>query len=55
MNNTDKELQETFDTCEHCGNRTGEYMINPYDADMYGQENWQYICTSCYDNLCADI
>ena len=55
MEDYEKELQDTLQTCEHCGKDVGEYMINPYDQDMYGQENWEYICNGCYENLCSDI
>lgn len=51
-----KEKVEYFeDLCEHCGGAGADYMVNPYDADINGIENWQFICPSCYENLCGDI
>lgn len=43
------------DVCEHCGNSYGDYTINPYDEDIHGEENWEYICSECYDQCCQDI
>jgi hypothetical protein len=33
----------------------GEKAINPYIAEIDGEEVEQVICSRCYDELCNDI
>ena len=48
-------LKNTTGICEHCEESVGKYIINPYDNDIDGEQNWEYICSSCYDMLCDEI
>lgn len=45
-------------SCEcECGKHDGpvEYVINPYDEDVNGVTNWQWLCARCYDDSAGDI
>jgi hypothetical protein len=57
MMNTKEKLVEEYPegTCEHCHKEQGDYCINPYLQDMYGDEEWQYICTDCYNMLIQEV
>lgn len=50
-----QELENTMGVCEHCSSELGEYVINPYDQDIHGEENWEYICDNCYHEISQDI
>ena len=44
-------------TCDYCGKTAPdvEYMINPYDQDVFDIEHFQNICDECAGELCLDI
>ncbi len=44
-----------MEKCQHCGNEDADWCINPYDQDMYGTENYEWICSSCYNSFLGDI
>jgi len=44
----------TSHICKYC-NEEGEYCINPFIEDTQGLEEWDYICSDCYNNLVNDI
>lgn len=50
-----KIVRKMEDTCDICGHTIGKWRINPYDEDVKGEENWQYICLCCLHDLCDDI
>lgn len=31
----------------YCGN-SGNWVIDPYAYELYGEENWDFICDGCY-------
>lgn len=45
--------------CDHCGRNDDvcdvSWVTNPYDDDIHGEENWEWICDKCYTELCEDI
>lgn len=42
-------------TCIHCHNEEGTYCANPYILEIKGLVRREYICDSCYRDLCNDI
>ena len=50
-----KKVEYPEGTCEHCHERQGEYCINPYIEDMFGEEELEYICSECYNILVQEI
>ncbi len=53
---------ETFDSVEehdgqgtcHCGN-LGDWVADPYMADIYGEIHMMFLCDDCYGNRAMDI
>lgn len=44
-------------TCEICGKLGNDvdYVVNPYDQEIYNEENWQWLCDDCYCSCRDDI
>lgn len=32
-----------------------EYILDPYVLEIYGDENWMWLCPECYYERCQDI
>ncbi len=45
---------ETEGICENCGAK-GYWCIDPYVAELYGEEQLACLCDKCYDWYCQDI
>ena len=41
--------------CCRCGCENASYVRHPYDYDMYGNENYVWLCNDCYSDLAGDI
>ena len=43
--------------CERCGKKVtaDRYVINPFDQDIWDEENWQYLCEDCEQTYREDI
>lgn len=41
--------------CCRCGCEGAEYVMNPYDHDMYNVENYEWLCDDCYESIKGDI
>lgn len=41
--------------CDMCGAEGAEYVANPYDEEMYGTKNYQWLCPDCYLNCMEDV
>ena len=48
-------LKHTPGHCCICGKSCAEYVKHPYDWDMYGNENYVWLCDDCYSDLAGDI
>jgi len=42
-------------TCECCEEKEGYWAINPFDAEIMGEENWMYLCQECHQGFEMDI
>lgn len=54
--------EETLDmlkhkACNNCGvyNSTVEFIVNPFDEEVYNTINKEWLCSKCYQILCDDI
>ncbi len=50
-----KKLEVSQGPCDKCGDKNGNYCINPYDEEIYGEEKWEYICPTCYSMLLEEL
>lgn len=50
-----EKLKHTPGHCSRCGSAGAEYVKYPYDWDMYGNENYAWLCDNCYSDLAGDI
>ena len=50
-----EERKHTPGWCSYCGLYKAELVANPYDYEINGVVNMEYICTSCYNDICGDI
>lgn len=50
-----EERKHTPGWCSYCGLYKAELIANPYDYDIHGEINMEYICSSCYHDICGDI
>ena len=41
--------------CDRCGAPEALYIENPYDAEIYGESNHEWLCETCYNELQNDI
>lgn len=44
-------------SCDICGacNAGVVFITNPFDEEVHGEINKQWLCTECYEDLCDDI
>ena len=55
-----KELEEleirkrTDGYCDLCGCKA-EFVMDPYQYEMYGIKTYRWLCPSCYESICGDI
>ena len=52
------EEREEQHQCEcECGKHEGkvEYVIDPYQEEIYGETEWRWLCERCYEDLAMDI
>jgi hypothetical protein len=58
---TEKEIvaKELFgdlvDTCESCEEKLGVWTENPFDADVRGVTNMEFLCQECFDDLVLEV
>ena len=50
-----EERKQTPGWCSYCGLYKAELIANPYDYEMNGIVNLEYICPDCYQSICGDI
>ena len=50
-----EKLKHTPGHCCRCGSAGAEYVKHLYDWDMYGNENYAWLCDNCYSDLAGDI
>ena len=48
-------LKNTPGHCQYCGADHADYVANPFDEEMYGVINREWICPDCYENIAMDI
>lgn len=41
--------------CDDCGCECAEWVIDPFDYEMYGAKNYCWLCDDCYHERCMDI
>ena len=50
------EEEMSMDTnCEDCGGAGAEYLMDPYSHELYGEENYMWICPECHADRCASV
>lgn len=51
-----EEIEKIKDKCEFCGTtKNVDHIVDPYELDIYGEEELVYICGDCYDIRLGDI
>ena len=50
-----EERKQTPGWCSYCGLHKAELIANPYDYEINGVINMEYICEDCYQDICGDI
>lgn len=41
--------------CEDCGGAGAEYLMDPYSHELYGEENYMWVCPECHADRCASV
>lgn len=41
--------------CDVCGAEDADYCADPYDEEIYGEENMRWLCSKCYADIMGDI
>ncbi len=43
--------------CDECGKFKPdvEYVANPYDEELYGETNMEWLCNDCYWDIAAEV
>jgi len=50
-----EERKHTPGWCSYCGLQKAELIANPYYYEINGEIIMEYICPSCYSDICGDI
>lgn len=54
----EQELQERKNTpgyCSRCGCEHADLVANPFDEEINGIINMEWLCRDCYNDICGDI
>lgn len=54
----EQELEERKNTpgyCSRCGAKHADYVANPFDEEINGIINMEWLCRDCYNDICGDI
>ena len=46
---------DLVDTCESCEEKLGVWTENPFDADVRGVTNMEYLCQECHHDLMMEV
>lgn len=54
-NKNDQDVHPGERHCEDCGSEESNYIIDPYEYELIGVENWRWLCSECENNLAMEI
>jgi hypothetical protein len=46
---------DLVDTCESCEEKLGVWTENPFDADVRGVTNMEFLCQECWNDLILEV
>ena len=52
---TTKEEMSMDTNCEDCGGPGAEYLMDPYSHELYGEENYMWVCPGCFTDRAESV
>lgn len=50
-----RDLRTVEGFCDHCAIGDADYVANPYDQDVHGEINMEWLCSDCYNHHAGEI